>query len=201
MCYQTIFPNLWMKIIKCTSVQDPWHAYALVTDKSHLSASTIVALEDNWIFLAKTWLKTRISVRIYLGLEICQPPGLHPSQMLSSVTAWPWKMGPISCPESSVTTNKRCITFQKREDLNYTMAAAWNLALINLSVNDSNKSYKTKFGLVSYKYVIIVNRWQPKLNSLNIFYRRTSTQNFIKANQYFWRCEMLMARYSLPIMY
>jgi len=48
-CYYTMFSNTWMKIIKCTSVQDPWHAYAVVTDKSHLSDSAIVAFEDSWI--------------------------------------------------------------------------------------------------------------------------------------------------------
>lgn len=42
-----MFSNMWMKIIMCTSVQDPLHAYALVTDKSHLSDSAIVAFEDN----------------------------------------------------------------------------------------------------------------------------------------------------------
>jgi hypothetical protein len=33
------------------------------------------------------------------------------------VTAWPLKMGPMGCPETSVTTNQLCVTSQQNEDL------------------------------------------------------------------------------------
>ena len=114
---------------------------------------------------------------------------------------WPSKTGPISCPESSVTTNKRCETSHKREDLIYTAAAAWNLAVINLAENDSNKSCKTKYGLVSCKCEIIFDRWQPKLNSPNIFYHRTNKQNFIKVNHYFEETQNADRQIGLPIIY
>jgi len=47
------------------------------------------------------------------------------------VTAWPLKMGPIGCTETSVTTNLRCVTSQKSEDIIYTAAEAWNYTLFN----------------------------------------------------------------------
>jgi hypothetical protein len=34
-------------------------------------------------------------------------------------TVWPWKMRPIGCPETSVTTDLRYVTSQKSEDLKY----------------------------------------------------------------------------------
>ena len=34
-------------------------------------------------------------------------------------TACPFKMGPTGCPETSLTTNQRCLTSQKKEDLDY----------------------------------------------------------------------------------
>jgi hypothetical protein len=41
-------------------------------------------------------------------------------------TAWHLTMGPIDFPETSVTTNLRCVTSQSGEDLIYTAAEAWN---------------------------------------------------------------------------
>jgi len=41
-------------------------------------------------------------------------------------------MGPISCPETSVTTNQRCVTFQKSESLIYTGVEAWTHAHTNI---------------------------------------------------------------------
>ena len=35
-------------------------------------------------------------------------------------------MGPVGCPETSVTTNLRCVTSQKSEDHIYTAKEAWN---------------------------------------------------------------------------
>jgi hypothetical protein len=45
---------------------------------------------------------------------------LRSSGMLRSTdwTTWPLKMGPVSCLETSVTTNLRCVASQKSEDLN-----------------------------------------------------------------------------------
>jgi hypothetical protein len=38
------------------------------------------------------------------------------------------KMGPIYCPEMSVTANQNWVKSQKAEDLKYVEAEAWNLA-------------------------------------------------------------------------
>jgi len=46
--------------------------------------------------------------------------------MQSENTAWPLKMGPVGCSETSVTTNLRCVIFQKSENLIYSTAEAWN---------------------------------------------------------------------------
>jgi hypothetical protein len=35
-------------------------------------------------------------------------------------------MGPIGCPQTSVTSNLHCVTSQKSEDLVYTAAEDWN---------------------------------------------------------------------------
>jgi PHD/YefM family antitoxin component YafN of YafNO toxin-antitoxin module len=35
-------------------------------------------------------------------------------------------MGPLGCSETSVTTDLRCVTSQKSEDLIYVAAEAWN---------------------------------------------------------------------------
>jgi hypothetical protein len=131
MCYQTIFSNLWVKIIKCTSAQDPWHTYALVYRQVTSFRLHYCSAWRQLNFWVKKWLKTRIGVRIHFDLEICQPPGLHPSHMLSSVTVWPSKMGLISC------TNKCYITFKMSEDLSYTAAAVYlstSLKMIQIKV-------------------------------------------------------------------
>jgi len=47
-------------------------------------------------------------------------------------TAWHLLKGPISCPETSVNTKQRCVTFQKSETLIYTGAEAWNHAHTNI---------------------------------------------------------------------
>ena len=47
-------------------------------------------------------------------------------------TAWPLKMGPIGYTQTSVTTNLRCVTPQKGEDLAHTAAETWNHARIDL---------------------------------------------------------------------
>jgi len=39
-----------------------------------------------------------------------------------AVTAWPIKMGPIGCSETSKTRNLRRVTSRKNEDLIYTVA-------------------------------------------------------------------------------
>jgi hypothetical protein len=42
---------------------------------------------------------------------------------------WPLKKGLVGCPETSITsTNLRCVTSEKSEDLNYTASEAPNLA-------------------------------------------------------------------------
>jgi hypothetical protein len=42
--------------------------------------------------------------------------------------SWPLNIGETGCPETSVTTNQRCVTYHKDEDLIYTAAEAWNHA-------------------------------------------------------------------------
>ena len=44
----------------------------------------------------------------------------------SSRTAWPLKMGPIGCTETSVITNLCCVTSLKSKCLIHTAAQAWN---------------------------------------------------------------------------
>jgi len=42
-------------------------------------------------------------------------------------TAWPLKTGQTGCPETSVTTNLRSVTFQKREYLKYRLSSCINI--------------------------------------------------------------------------
>jgi len=51
-----------------------------------------------------------------------------------SKIAWPLNMGPIGCPETSVTTNVSRITSQKSEYLIYAVAEAWNHILRNYAM-------------------------------------------------------------------
>ena len=55
-----------------------------------------------------------------------------PSSMVqhSKKNAWPLKMGPIACPETSVTTKILCVKSQKTEDPIYTAEEAWNCSWI-----------------------------------------------------------------------
>jgi hypothetical protein len=47
------------------------------------------------------------------------------SSDISGQPVCPLKMWPVVCPETSVTTSRRCVTFQKSEDLIYIVAQAW----------------------------------------------------------------------------
>jgi hypothetical protein len=79
-----------------------------------------------------TFLRTTLckSNRITsLSLRTCHHPhhsliNIHPtlpSILSEPLDSWRW----IGCPETSVTTNQRCLTFQKSEDLMYTEAESW----------------------------------------------------------------------------
>ena len=67
----------------------------------------------------------------------------------SSWTAWPLKMRPTGCPETSVTIN--ALTSQKIKDLIYTAAEAWNHAKyeyycrIEFDVSDAKLTYVMSF--------------------------------------------------------
>jgi hypothetical protein len=50
------------------------------------------------------------------------------SDSLYLFTAWPLKMRPTFCPETSVSTTLRYVTSQKSEYLMYTAAEVWNHA-------------------------------------------------------------------------
>jgi hypothetical protein len=45
-------------------------------------------------------------------------------------TAFPLKMGPICCPETSAAIIRRCVTSQKIEDLNYFKVNNSNIILL-----------------------------------------------------------------------
>jgi hypothetical protein len=55
---------------------------------------------------------TKSHMRIYTQREVWNT--------LRSLLFWPLKVGPIGCPETSVTTHLLCITAQKREGIIYT---------------------------------------------------------------------------------
>jgi len=71
-------------------------------------------------------LRTKPNQRLRIAQFSLTIPGA--SQSVNALTLWPLKMGPIGCPETSLTTNQRCVTFQKKDDLIYTAAEAWNCA-------------------------------------------------------------------------
>jgi hypothetical protein len=48
------------------------------------------------------------------------------AKALSKKTAWPLKMGPIGCPETSVWTTVGCVKSQKSADIIYVAVDAWN---------------------------------------------------------------------------
>jgi hypothetical protein len=50
-------------------------------------------------------------------------------------------MGPIGCPETSVSTNQRCVTLQKIEDREQQALFLRSIADISFSVQGTDKSF------------------------------------------------------------
>jgi hypothetical protein len=61
-----------------------------------------------------------------------------------SWTQWSFKTGPIGSPETSVTTNLRCVTFRKIKDLIYTTAEARNHAQLGTLIHKTYRSFWAK---------------------------------------------------------
>jgi hypothetical protein len=62
---------------------------------------------------------------------------------ISSWTAWPLKVGPIGCAETSVNKYQLCLKSQMSKDLNYTVAGARNFLLLIL-ISSSNDNLLCK---------------------------------------------------------
>ena len=61
------------------------------------------------------------------------------------MTAWPFKMGDMGCPETSVTTDLRCVTSHKDEELITIVVEAWNHAILPILAYNIIAFYVKKF--------------------------------------------------------
>jgi hypothetical protein len=62
-------------------------------------------------------------------------------------TVWPLKLGPIDCPETTVPTNRRCLTSRKNEDL------IWKFCFIRKWIRHENI---TSLGQIAVSSAIIM---------------------------------------------
>ena len=81
-----------------------------------------------------------------------------------SWTQWSFKTVPIGGPETSVTTNLRCVTFRKIDDLIYTTAEARTHAQLDTLIH---KIYRPFWAQLHYRITAWKQRWLPKISSLS----------------------------------
>ena len=77
-------------------------------------------------------------------------------------SSWPLEIGPMGCLETSVTTNLRCVTSQKSEDIIYFAAEAWSHAG-SYSVGSVRKSNSLDFPELCLRE--IEDDWYVQTNS------------------------------------
>jgi len=90
----------------------------------HIASTTVCHLPLSWATSIRSKLSHRSSVPSILILlpatqttqAVSSLQVFHETSNVCSWTAWPFKMEPTSCPETSITTNLCCVTSQKGEN-------------------------------------------------------------------------------------